>query len=702
MELLTTSLAGIAAGVATSFLASRFEEDWQSMTGDDSAQVVTTYQQGATQREAELLTIQRELIRYRKMEVEAGLVSTAEQGRQALQLSEQSLNLKRQEITLYQSRLQQDSRLAANQQQQLGQALQLRQQELSLLEQDLTERRGVSRQLLELMRQREESAIQRRLDGIQADWDRENWAGILSRAELQQILTRGQQRHRLLMFISPPDISDDCPRSFRNNLERDVRSKLKQFISQHYQTELGPVEFFGKSFKSSIFDTQVKQMATLLEPTPMAIIYSDITDEQLYLHLNLWGLGQPFHLTEAWNWEEEHDRLIESGMAEKKSLRQIRQAIVNLHQVGAALLADLYYLALNPTYSPRLFDMQIQGTDALAQVIRQLQTNLRQQTSLAEAQRSREAERKRREAEERERKRQAEKERQRKAKGERKRQAELERQRKAKERERKADEERKRQAELERQRKIVEQSKIQFDWITISAGSFWMGADDLDGAKPMHEVYLPEYQIARTPVTNAQWAQFLQDSDYDWEGIGRSDQFGWHGQKTAPRGREQHPVVWVTWHDALAFCDWANQAIPSAQRRGTIQLPSEAEWEKAARGMDKRIYPWGNQEPTVSLLNFNENVRDTTPVGQYPQGASYYGLLDMAGNVWEWTRSEYRDYPYKSGDGREDVTRTDVRRVLRGGAFRSNTVALRAAYRYYNLSLNLSWGLGFRLISSPF
>ena len=102
-----------------------------------------------------------------------------------------------------------------------------------------------------------------------------------------------------------------------------------------------------------------------------------------------------------------------------------------------------------------------------------------------------------------------------------------------------------------------------------------------------------------------------------------------------PAGKENHPVVYVSWQDAVAFCRWLSEASVKA-----IRLPTEAEWEKAARGADGRIWPWGNQQPTEKLCNFDMKVRDTTLVrAAIPTGASPYGALDMAGNVWEWTPS---------------------------------------------------------------
>ncbi len=113
--------------------------------------------------------------------------------------------------------------------------------------------------------------------------------------------------------------------------------------------------------------------------------------------------------------------------------------------------------------------------------------------------------------------------------------------------------------------------------------------------------------------------------------------------------KADHPVVTVSWHDAQAFCKWAG-----------VLLPTEAEWEKAARGTDGRMWPWGNDKPTKDHCNFNGNVGDTTPAGSYPKGVSPYGCLDMAGNVWEWTSSLRRPYPYDGKDGRRISNREKI------------------------------------------
>jgi iron(II)-dependent oxidoreductase len=164
-------------------------------------------------------------------------------------------------------------------------------------------------------------------------------------------------------------------------------------------------------------------------------------------------------------------------------------------------------------------------------------------------------------------------------------------------------------------------------------------------------------------------------------------------------GQANHPVTCVTWYDALYFCDWlTNKMLTDVQAESTqnanqwiVRLPSEAEWEKAGRGTDGRLYPWGNQAPDASLCNFNSTLGDTTLVGKYsPGGDSPYGAADMAGNVWEWMRSLWgKDfskpdfkYPYRTDDGRENLDASkQIPRVLRGGSFRDESSVVRCAGR---------------------
>jgi formylglycine-generating enzyme required for sulfatase activity len=232
--------------------------------------------------------------------------------------------------------------------------------------------------------------------------------------------------------------------------------------------------------------------------------------------------------------------------------------------------------------------------------------------------------------------------------------------------------------------------------VHIPAGEFLMGSDpekDKNASpdeEPQHRLHLPDYYIAKTPVTNAQYAVFAKATD----------------RRTPPAGKEHHPVVNVSWRDAMAYCQWLAEATGKAYR-----LPSEAEWEKAARGTDGRIWPWGNEPPDKNRCNFNHNVDDITPVGQYsPQGDSPYGCVDMAGNVWEWTLSlwgrnwEESDfkYPYDPTDGREDLKASnDILRVLRGGAFNIDVRYVVCACRDGDYPDDWDDFIGFRLCVAP-
>lgn len=208
--------------------------------------------------------------------------------------------------------------------------------------------------------------------------------------------------------------------------------------------------------------------------------------------------------------------------------------------------------------------------------------------------------------------------------------------------------------------------------IRIPAGEFWMGTDDgPENERPKHRVTLPEYYIARTPITNAQYRRFM-------EATGHGEPALWNEKRF---NQPNQPVVGVTWYDAMEYCKWAG-----------LRLPTEREWEKAARGTDGRLWPWGNDPPSEKLCNFNKNVGATTDVGSYPDGASPYGCLDMAGNVWEWCvtkwRGSYRGEPDDSPEGRED-------RVLRSGSWYDNAQYVRCVCRsrpgpYWLCSLH--WG----------
>ena len=230
------------------------------------------------------------------------------------------------------------------------------------------------------------------------------------------------------------------------------------------------------------------------------------------------------------------------------------------------------------------------------------------------------------------------------------------------------------------------------EWIEIPAGEFWLGSDKITGdERPVHRVHLDTFAVSRVPITNAQYRLFV-------EATGRDPPPHWE-EVRPPKEKESHPVVNVTWHDALAYCEWLSQATGRQ-----ITLPSEAEWEKAARGSkDKRAYPWGDAFDATRCNSGALGLGDTSPVGVFPGGASPYGVLDMAGNVWEWTRSHRKDYPYDPADGREDLRVGDsVLRVLRGGAFLSPGNYVRCAARSRYGPYFRYYYIGFRVVvASP-
>ena len=235
-------------------------------------------------------------------------------------------------------------------------------------------------------------------------------------------------------------------------------------------------------------------------------------------------------------------------------------------------------------------------------------------------------------------------------------------------------------------------------FIEIPAGDFKMGS--VEQERPQHLLTLPTYFISKYEVTVAQFAAFVEDTGYEAD----------HVPLEAPA---DHPVWRVSWYDAMAYCDWLTRKLrdwtgtPSELvrylrgQRWTVTLPSEAEWEKAARGTDARMYPWGDEDH-ADRGNYGR-TGGPRPVGSYPAGASPYGVLDMAGNVREWTRSLWGfTYPYQPDDGREDLDApSDTGRVVRGGSFFTPSVRFAsAAHRDYLMPDAHSFHGGFRVAVS--
>lgn len=224
--------------------------------------------------------------------------------------------------------------------------------------------------------------------------------------------------------------------------------------------------------------------------------------------------------------------------------------------------------------------------------------------------------------------------------------------------------------------------------IYVPAGEFRMGADETDAEaaeveRPAHAVYLSAYWIDQTEVTNAMYQRCVEDGGCK------------PPQNSFSKTREQYfgnpafaeyPVIYVSWADADAYCRWADR-----------RLPSEAEWEKAARGLDKRIFPWGDAPPGVRLANFGENLGDTSQVGSFPTGASPFGVLDMAGNVAEWVSDWfgadfYTISPYRDPKG----PKTGDFRMIRGGSWFNAARGLRTTARLWNYPDLISETIGFR------
>jgi formylglycine-generating enzyme required for sulfatase activity len=154
---------------------------------------------------------------------------------------------------------------------------------------------------------------------------------------------------------------------------------------------------------------------------------------------------------------------------------------------------------------------------------------------------------------------------------------------------------------------------------------------------------------------------------------------------------KDYPVIYVDWNQATAYCEWAGRS-----------LPSEAQWEKAARGTDGRIYPLGDTAPDANLANYSRNKGDTTAVGSYPSGASPYGIMDMAGNVWEWVADWYAETYYSSSTATNPQgPASGSNRALRGGSWYNNVTNACCSYRHRGTPGNSTTSIGFRCALSP-
>lgn len=259
---------------------------------------------------------------------------------------------------------------------------------------------------------------------------------------------------------------------------------------------------------------------------------------------------------------------------------------------------------------------------------------------------------------------------------------------------------------------IAEKTLNTIEWIIIPAGEFVMGSTPeeaeaaytdaklrssllerhtFEAEVPRHTVYLSTYQISKYEITNGQYRAFI-------EATGRPTPRGHEGEETWKdqnfNGDEQ-PVVGVTWFDAQAFAEWIGTS-----------LPTEAQWERAARGTERRIYPWGDDTPKARHhANFARRFNRPTPVGQFPNGTSSNGIYDLAGNVWEWCLDEYNItfYELKDKDGKKNPLNLRYRdvlraRVIRGGAWDVGSAFLRSGLRFKFYPLDSTHTIGFRVV----
>ena len=257
----------------------------------------------------------------------------------------------------------------------------------------------------------------------------------------------------------------------------------------------------------------------------------------------------------------------------------------------------------------------------------------------------------------------------------------------------------------------------------VPAGTFLMGSTDADqnaegDEKPQHSVYLDAFYISQYPVTNEQFSRFVAATGYRTDAAKAGSGWIWTegawklvagaewrhpgGTGSSIMDKMDHPVVQVTWNDANAYCLWAGK-----------RLPTEAEWEKAARGTDGQSYPWGNSAPDGQKLNFcdanceidwrdasvDDGYMNTSPVGHYEAGKSPYGVYDMAGNVWEWVADWYQDDSYRQAPERNPKgPDSGDKRVTRGGSWYNLPWLGRAAFRTGLAPDVRDYSIGFRCV----
>ena len=724
--------------------------------------------------------------------------------------------LREAEIAYYDSQVDRKQEIGRLQKTQLTQPdSEIEKRLAQLKEQELADRRELSRYYVELLQHQLVQQIESQKQ-IQAMSKQSRWPWAISREELSQIFADETDHTHLLLLVAKPtvDVSKELPISFREGLQTELRYQIRQFTEEHYDPEsrLRPVKLYDKYFEKSLFDAEIKQLEIMLKPVPTVMIYSDVTDHEVYLNVRLWGVDNPISLSFApWDWEMEKAKLEQEGRSEKDSLRHLRAMIVTMHKIAVAFLSDWHYLHSNPYYEPYLlqedatFGREVAGwRGKIAEPLRRLQTHYRE---------AYEAEQKKlwfRRDDPNDAPAPTEDNEIQDTVGERGNPnddpaltedneipdtvehdnpndtlaltedneipdtvehenpndalaltedneipdnvAEHDNPNNAPDpaenNEMPADNNGERDAQegeptpilvvqtessekgeaLDPKPKdhqlrppmgkftlphiITGKPPLRIEWCWVLRGKFTMGSDKYSNQKPVHKVvYVEEFWMGRYPVTNAQYQLFIDAGGYNerkwWTDAGwKAKNAGWSwldSQKTNDQkkwkepfywqndkfNQPNHPVVGISWYEAVAFCEWA-----SAKLGETIRLPTEAEWEKAARGSDGRIYPWGDDEPTNELCNFgNKQNGGTTPVGRYStRGDSPFGCADMVGNVKEWTQRQ------NQSDSLENDKQNNKDEGLRGGSWSNYTDYCMATHRSYSLPSIRNNIIGFRVV----
>jgi formylglycine-generating enzyme required for sulfatase activity len=597
-----------------------------------------------------------------------------------------------------------------------AQALALQQREIEIKQLQATNRQEIIRLYRDLLSEIQAREIDTQLTKIQTDWDRDTWFSKLSRQETELILNR--HRHRLLILVAPPKIARSKSLNLFHHLDFELEMRsVGDFLGKHYppQHPEHPVKFYSSYFREPISDLDVERLQPILAPIASYIIYCDIKPETFVVRVAHWGIQAPevnFLPPLTWNWHATKQSLLDRGDNAATADRAILHTAIKIYQFLTAYLADLYYLHLTPNYQPQLLaNLQILNLPILhpaLETIDQFQHQQRDiyQQKIAEivatefppvkplnlSQSSGEIENLRQQLA-----------------------IEIERREAAENLCQQLQSAERINANLEdTQGKLFEffvpssnhrgniiaetihQARcltielgngIDLEMVYIPGGSYMMGSQELDAEKPLHQVTVSPFHLGKYPITQAQYEAMMGENPSHFMG-------------------DQRPVEQVSWWDALRFCRKL-----STFTQQTYRLPTEAEWEYAARAGTSTAFHFGDGI-TPHLANYHRNIsygiastaksrEETSNVGSYPPNA--FGLYDMHGNVSEWCQDTWHDnYAGAPTDGRAWVTTRSGKEpdahILRGGSWYYSERGCRSATRDYYAPDYSSMSIGFRIV----